>query len=367
MIKKIAIASILKPVDDVRGYWKIAQSLAKTNKYEVNIIGNVGKKESDHPKIIFHSNRIHRNQWVKRVILSYKILVILFKLKPSIIIITTHELLLISLIIKLLINSKIIYDVQENYRCNIKLQKSLPRKIYSHFVGLKEDLLSRWIDHFWFAEKHYLEELNYGKNNHSILQNKAIKINKPVDIRFADMRIIFSGTVSNYSGASIAMDIMQSIISEKPKSHGMFIGQIHDSKLKLLLFNKAYKNRNIQMILSKHPIPYDQILEKIQWANLAIIAYTPDEVNYRKMPTKLYEYSRYGLPFLVQEKTLWSKTGKIMGGAIPIDLLNPNMKKIVETLENPERLFSASYHYNDTWEHESQKLINSINDLLINI
>ncbi|MEM0939505.1 MAG: hypothetical protein AAF600_03525 [Bacteroidota bacterium] len=365
MIKKIAIASILKPVDDVRGYWKMAQSLAKTNKYEVNIIGNVGKKESDHPKIIFHSNRINRNQWVKRIILPYKTLLTVFKLKPSIFIITSHELLLISLILKLLINSKIIYDVQENYRYNINLREGLLRKIYSHLVGLKEDILSRGIDHFWFAEKCYLEELNYGENNYSILQNKAIKIDK-IDSRLDDIRIIFSGTISNYSGALIAMDIMLRIISEKPKSQGMFIGQIHDLKLELILRERINKNKNIQMILSRHPIPYDQILEKIQWANLAIIAYIPDQVNHRKMPTKLYEYSRYGLPFLVQEKTLWSKTGKRMGGAIPIDLLNPNLEKITETLETPKRLFPTSYNYNDTWEHESHELIDSINHLLNN-
>ena len=44
MKKKIVIASVLKPVDDVRAYWKLSQSMAKTNKYEVNIIGNDGKK-----------------------------------------------------------------------------------------------------------------------------------------------------------------------------------------------------------------------------------------------------------------------------------------------------------------------------------
>lgn len=47
---KILIASVLKPADDVRSYSKIGQSLAQTNKYEVNIIGFDSKRKM-RPKI----------------------------------------------------------------------------------------------------------------------------------------------------------------------------------------------------------------------------------------------------------------------------------------------------------------------------
>ena len=60
----IAIASTLKPVDDVRAFEKIAQSIAKTNKYEVNIIGNTGKKESNSSRIHFVTNSISKNSQV---------------------------------------------------------------------------------------------------------------------------------------------------------------------------------------------------------------------------------------------------------------------------------------------------------------
>ena len=119
MKKKIVIASVLKPIDDVRAYWKLSQSIAKTNKYEVNIIGNVSKKEPSYENIKFHSHPIRGSQWIKRWFLRLKIMFKVLRIKPDILIITTHELITVSLLARLLIHCKVVYDVQENYYLNL--------------------------------------------------------------------------------------------------------------------------------------------------------------------------------------------------------------------------------------------------------
>ncbi len=363
MIRKIVIASILKPVDDVRGYWKIAQSMSKTNKYEVNIIGNTGKKEPKYSNILFHCFPVRRNQWIKRATLRFKILLRSIRINPDILVITTHELLLVAIYMKIFTGSKIIYDVQENYRRNITLNSSLLSKIYSYLVAIKEDLLCSYFDHFWFAEKCYREELKFGKGNYSIIQNKALDI--PINRNTAvTNRILFSGTISYYSGIKTAIKIIKELIKIKPETEAVIIGQVHDHKLYSWLEKESQKCKNIQVRLSFDPVPYDEIIEKMEWANLGIITYHPNEINQNKIPTKLYEYSRYRLSYLVQENTLWSKVGNRLGYQIPIDLYQPNISKILVRLKESRRTTPKSYTYTDTWEYESAKLLNSIDKLL---
>ena len=204
----IVIASVLKPADDVRAYMKIAQSLAQANKYEINIIGNEGKKDRTDNKIKFHTHTINRTQWLKRLWIREQLLFKILKLKPKLLIITTHELINTALILKLLIGCKVIYDIQENYARNVLLKPGIPSHLISFLIRLKELAGSRFIDYFLLAEKSYKEELSFVKKKFSILENKAkkIKINRTLSNQ---QRFLFSGTISDYGGVRIAVEIMK--------------------------------------------------------------------------------------------------------------------------------------------------------------
>ena len=363
MPKKIVIASILKPVDDVRGYWKIAQLLAKTNKYEVNIIGNAGKKDVSHPNIDFSPHRIRRDRLLQRFLIRYRILFTSLKTRPSIFIFTTHELLLAAVILKLVSGCKIIYDVQENYRKNVLISKGPFSTIYSKIIALKEGLFVGYIDHLWLAEKCYKRELKLEDRNCFVIQNKALDIHIKRE-KSSSIRLLFSGTISDYSGIRSALRIIQQIIKNEKESEAIIVGQVHDSTLKSWLENEVLEYSQIQLITSYDPVPYDEIVQQIQWANMGIISYQPNEVNQNKVPTKLYEYSRYKLPYLIQQNTLWSKVGTRLGMGIAVDFKQPDYEKIIETwkkvLQNP----SNTYQEADTWEFESRRVIDSIDELL---
>ena len=356
------ITSVLKPVDDVRAFWKIAQSLAKTNKYEINIIGNEGKKESEHEKIQFHAHDIDRTALLKRFLIRYTILLKILKIRPSLLIIATHELLIIGIVAKLLIGCKLIYDVQENYLLNASMNGVIG-KIMGQLIRVKERITSTCIDHFWLAEKCYQDELPFVKTRFTIVENKAFEypIRQSED---QNIKALFSGTISNYAGAKIAMKIMKHLSSNHPDFEGVIIGQIHDSKLKIWLETEASQYPNIELVTSTKPISYDEILERIKWANLGIISYLPNEINENKIPTKLYEYSRYQLPYLVQENTLWSQVGEKLGGAIPMNFNNLNPEDLMEIIKNSTHSFPNVYPKTDTWEHELEKIISSTSTLL---
>ena len=175
-MRKVVIANILKPIDDVRTYEKIACSIAKTNKYEVNIIGNWSKKESSNPNIKFLPHHVRSNELLKRFLLRIGILFKVLRTKPSVVVVQTHELLFISLIWKLLIRSKIVYDVREDYKKNIKYLSKIfqPLKWFlSNSIRLKEKVSYLYIDMFWIAEKCYLNDIDLPKNKTLILDNRA--------------------------------------------------------------------------------------------------------------------------------------------------------------------------------------------------
>ena len=360
---RIVIASVLKPVDDVRAYWKIAQSLAKTNKYEVNIIGNTGKKQADHDKIRFHQHDVLPQQKLKRIFVRLLVFAKFLQRPPNILIITTHELLLSALIIKCMTGCKIIYDIQENYAANASMRHGLLFGVMSKWIQFKENLTSSFVDQFWLAEKCYLDELGFTKQKHLILENKALNI-KIDRSKSTSLRLLFSGTISTYSGAGVALHTMKEVLRVDPQSEGVFVGQIHDRRLQSILKNNIEVFPNLRLNVSRYPIPYPEILQMIEWANVGLITYQPNKVNKYKIPTKLYEYSRYGLVYLIQENTYWANVGREIGGAIPINYHEIDGPKLVRQLKEQMNLSAGQYSYDYTWENEESKLISSISTLV---
>ncbi|MEM6643677.1 MAG: hypothetical protein AAF616_11915 [Bacteroidota bacterium] len=348
MNKKIVIASVLKPVDDVRSYWKIAQSLRQANKYEINIIGNASKSIKQESKITFHAHRLRRTQYLKRIAIRYSIIQKTLRIKPDLLIISTHELLMCALVLKCITGCKTVYDVQENYARNASMN-GVFTQVIGHLIRLKEIILAPFIDQFWLAEKCYEMELSFTCNKSLIIENKAL-VQEKIPRSFLKMKALFSGTISEYSGAKVAMQWMQFLHSKYEKFEGIFIGQIHSQALLRWLKKEAQKTNKIQLICTTDPMPYEQILEKISWANLGIISYLPNQINESKFPTKLYEYSRYKLPYLVQEDTKWQKEGSRLGGAIPVDFKGPPGEKYRIKHEAFESLFPSTYPTEDTWE-----------------
>lgn len=357
------IASVLKPIDDVRAYWKLSQSIAKTNKYEVNIIGNTSKKAIRHENIMFHSHDLFRTNWIKRIIVREEILWKILKIKPDILIITTPELLNAALISRMLTGCRIIYDVQENYYINATRINPNPAKIlYGFIIRLKELIAQPFIAEYWLAEACYERQLDFAQGKNIIIENKAfthtLKKSKTDQIN-----VLFSGTISRYGGVEKAIDFYKEILKIRPHSAMNIIGQIHDLKLKAKLESESKRLPSLYLNISLNPIPYNEILAAIENANLGIIGYEPNRVNEEKIPTKLYEYSRYKLPYLVQADTHWSQIGKRLGGAIPVDFDDINVNEISEILKNPSNLFPKSYPIEATWESESLKVSTSLNNL----
>src|SRR5688572_16247844 len=149
--RTIVIASILKPVDDTRMYGKIAQTLSTLPHTTVHVIGFPSAHQQD-GSIIRHPLKKFGRISLARIKSRFTVLKICLTLRPDIFITTTHELLGVGMLLKLLTRCRLIYDIQENYYRNILYTTTFPlllRPLVALAVRLKEVVTSIFVDHFF--------------------------------------------------------------------------------------------------------------------------------------------------------------------------------------------------------------------------
>ena len=115
--RRIVLASLLKPVDDTRMYEKLGLTLASV--YEVYIIGQPTKEILRTDTIHFISLPSTHRLSFERLLAPWRVLRIILRIQPAMVIVCTAELLPIALCARLLRRLKIVYDVQENYAMNV--------------------------------------------------------------------------------------------------------------------------------------------------------------------------------------------------------------------------------------------------------
>jgi hypothetical protein len=229
---KILIASVLKPADDVRSCYKIGQSLAQTNKYEVNIIGFESKKKAQSQNIFLHPTFNFKRNSLKRLFAPFVILKKCLKLKPQFIIVNTPELLSVMFLIKILFGTKIIYDIQENYRLNIKYSKVysvLKKPLALLYIKFIEGLSKYFLDGYILAEEIYEKQLYFINKKPSIklLNKSTLPIKKGLKpIHFSkeqSLRLICSGTIGREYGTLDAIKFCKKLIKTNNKiTNGKF-------------------------------------------------------------------------------------------------------------------------------------------------
>ena len=178
--RRIVLASILKPVNDTRMFEKIGVSLVQSGQYEVNIIGYPTESAISDPNVHFHPLPKFKRLSFARFTARLKVLKFIIKVKPELLIVTTHELLEVAILIRIFFGTKIIYDIQENYWRNILYTDAFPkiiRPLIASFVRLKEWATSPFFSRFLLAEKCYAYELGFLKNKFVVIENKCKVIN----------------------------------------------------------------------------------------------------------------------------------------------------------------------------------------------
>lgn len=309
MKKKIAIISILKPVNDPRNYKKIGVSLAETKKYEIHIIGFSASGIPVYPNIHFHPVFHFQRLSLKRITASWNIYKILLKVKPDAIISNTHETLMVTVLNKILFGTKILYDVQENYMKNIRYSQAFPplfRRFLARFVRLKERLLAPFFDFFFLAEKCYERELNFIGKRYAVVENKYVAENiSPPPMKFNKaFTITYTGTIAEEYGIFDALDfagLLQEHIPTRLKITGYCPNQKTLLKLKEATRHLTY----VEIVGADKPVAHDKIVYELGQADFAILPYRLNTYYSQRIPTKIYECLSLKKPMITRKNAAW--------------------------------------------------------------
>jgi hypothetical protein len=312
--RTIVIASILKPVDDTRMYEKIGETLTSLRDVSIHIIGFPSANKNVSSAIHFHPlKKFKRLSW-GRFAARYSILRLCFKLKPSIFIITTHELLLTAVIIKIFTGCRVIYDVQENYFRNILYTDAFPlllRPVLACWVRLKETFSTPFIDHFFLAEKGYPHEMKFFRKRYTVLENKLkkpqISLHRSSSLSEKNaINLLFTGTIAESSGIFEAIDLSCALHETDARIRLKIIGFAAKHSVLHAVYDRIKGHSFITLQGGDQLVPHHMIVEQILQADFGIISYPPNAATIHSIPTKLYEYLGLELPVLLTDHSDWA-------------------------------------------------------------
>lgn len=355
------IASVLKPVDDTRLFEKLGLSISQTNKYQVNIIGFATKKLPSPPGMTFHvlfsKSRLHPS----RLLAPWRFLGILMKLRPRLLIVSTPELLLPALLYKLLRKGTLWYDMQENYRLNIRYQSVYPTAIKQLLMGLViavEGLARPFIDQYLLAEAGYLQELRFPVGKYTVLENKFKPLALPaLKSRSGITKFVFSGTVAVEQGILQAIKLVGDLHRLGHAVRLTVIGHIPDQALRKTLEARAAGQAQdfLEIIGGAHPLPHASILEQLQQADFGLLAHQPNLSNRHCIPTRIYEFLGLGIPFVLQKHPLWEAVAAPYQAAWAIDFNDYRAHEVWQALQS-KRFYTCKPGPEVLWSSQEAKL-----------
>lgn len=367
MKQKIAIASILKPVDETRMYQKIGRSLNRAG-YEVHIAGFKGHTKSNDIKLypLFFFKRLS----MQRLFAPMKIINWLRKIKPDLLIITTHELLWITYIYKSLYKVKVIYDIRENYYLNIRLTDAFPpvlRNVIAGYIRWKERMTIKKIDFCFLAEAGYKVEMSFLSDNLIVLENKTLVSpgktnNLPSSLNNKKISILFTGTIAESTGIFECIQMAKKLHAHDDAVIFTIAGMCHLPEVYKKLKKEVDQYSWISLIGGNHPVAHPKILELISTHDAAFLYYPSVELVKNKMPTKLYEYLAHNIPILLQQHERWTAFAANYNAAIPVDPQNFDAAKIMDKLKN-QSFYIKKPGKEVLWADEEDKLLQVVENL----
>lgn len=354
---KILIGSVLKPVDDVRHYHKLAKSIL-FDENEIHIFGYASKNKPSEAAVFFHRSRPFFRISLTRLFRPLRFFLLTLKLKPTLIICGTHELLSASVLAKWLLGCKVIYDIRENYYANIVHTDTFPpilRHLVAYMVRCNEYFYSLFIDHFILAEQCYGYELPFlKKGKYTVIENKFTPIIKK-EANNALPRLshfIITGTLGLHYGTKEGIAFFKQMKAHQPDCTLTVSGVVRHKSLLPLLMEEGIDNQ-----ASSQPVAPEQIQSILTKGGIALCPYQPNRSTENRIPTKFYEYLYYRIPMIVQKNDVWEAFLSPYCAAIFIDFSSFDPAAVLQQLQSTSFYSGEPVGNEILWEAEREKLL----------
>lgn len=347
---------------------KIGRSLADTGLYDVHVIGFPTRKSPVYPDIVFHPSRHFERLSVTRSFRPLAILLKILSIRPEILIITTHELLMAAALTKLFTGVKVIYDIRENYYRNIRFLPSFPRIIrlpLALFVRLKEKLLYPVVNLYVLSDRGYQTELDFIRKKFVVVENKVSRkvfIEEKSKQKPERLSLIFSGTLAESTGLFTAIELASKLHEIDSRIGLTLVGYCPMRRVLEKLQDTIRDKPFVQLIGGDQLVPHQEIVTAIKEADFGIVAYPSNVSTMNTIPTKLYEYLAARVPILMTANTSWAGLCEDYSAAIVIPEEKFDAAALLHTMKITT--FYTTLPGNEIfWETEAQNLLRTISSL----
>jgi glycosyltransferase involved in cell wall biosynthesis len=344
---------------------KMGQSLADSGEYEVHILGYPSRKEPQYPHIHFYPIKAFNRLSLYRLTIPFRLLTVAMKLNPVILIITTHELLFFSWVLKITKHTKIVYDVRENYFRNILFLPTfsiLLRPFLAFYVRLKEKLFAPFVSLFILSDEGYTKELTFTKKKFIVVENKAkesLRKHESVSKDASTIQLLFSGTLAHSTGVFTAIKLAKSLHDVDNRVRLLIIGYCSHHPTLRQIQSAIESHDFIQLWGGDKLVPHDEIIEAINRSQFGIIAYPPNSATKNTFPTKIFEYIASRLPFLIINHPTWVNRCIRYPASITFDPGYFNPQKMLDKMKSTQFYLLEPGH-EIYWSTEFNKLKNAL-------
>lgn len=374
---KIVLASILKPLEDVRLYQKIGKSLLKHLPKAELVICAYHPSNKPLPldtervkfKRLFGKSRLH----IARLGVNARLMAKVFSIRPDYLVIATWELIPAAILLRLFLGVSVVYDVQENYAHNLRYTQVYPwflRRILAFKIQSLEWFLSFFKTNFILAEACYQEEMPW-LHPAVIIQNKCLLSEiKPYQKKdFTPRKIpqlVYSGTISKEYGIFDLIEWAEALEAKEILFSLKIIGFATVKAERNQLKTWANSKKWVELIGVEQPVAHTEILEALQNADAVLMPYKVNQSYAQRIPTKFFECLALQKLMLISHNPFWENYLETFEESKALFLDFKNRENIAQTwaeiqskLSTAKLLDFSSLSKDIYWESQEQDLINS--------
>jgi glycosyltransferase involved in cell wall biosynthesis len=294
------------------------------------------------------------------------------------------ELLPFGVLLKWLTRAKIVYDVHENVRQQIRSKAWLPmwsRRLLSVSYVLVEGICLLFIDRVVLAEDSYLENYRRRRDAVAIRNYPLLSLSKP-RARTGDdgqegpdrgFRVVYVGGITGSRGAVQLVEALKIVRADGHAGVTLsLVGTVISAELKTKLNALIRQYDLADSCLIPGPVPHEEVFDLLARAHVGVAVLHPEPNYTGSLPTKLFEYMAAGLPVVASNFPLWKEI--VEGNECGLTVNPLNLQEIARAIEyllthpeeakrmgeNGRRAVSEKFN----WEKEGERLLTLYEELL---
>lgn len=370
---RVCILSPIHSYLDIRVFQKEALTLSDSG-YEVYLIAQAPENKTINNIQIVRAPSF--NGRLKRFLLQPVILYKTLKINADVYHIHNPDTLLIGFLLKCM-GKSIIYDTHEDFSKRILMREWIPiflRKSIAKLVRFLEKCASKYFDSVIVTQPQMLLDLkgkSYLIENAPILHNelteKAYEISNTVIKDRNIVRLIYVGGISSTRGILELMEVL-SILNTSQPFRLWLIGQSFDKSF----INKLKATNGWKYVDFLGLLPQEEAFAYMIKSDIGLVTILDVGDHATTSPNKLFEYQRFGLPFVASNFSKWVSQVSKTGSGLFVDPLDIKdiTSAILKISTNPRFREQMSkngqkYIYQEfNWNLESEKLLNLYNEII---